>query len=84
MNTQENTMDMTLNEVVVHINEFVDDATLHELEQGIRRDQGVISVGMRPNQSHLMVVVYDSAVARASSILHNFQERGLHAQLIGM
>jgi hypothetical protein len=29
-------------------------------------------------------VVYDSAVARATSILHNFRERGLHAQLIGM
>lgn len=77
-------MNTTLNEVVVHINEAVDEVTFNDLEQGIRRDQGVISVGRRHNQDHLMVVVYDSAVARAASILHNFRERGLHAQLIGM
>lgn len=77
-------MNTTLNEVVVHINESIDDATLDDLEQGIRLDQGVISVGRQPNQKHLMVVIYDSAEARATSILHNFQKRGLHAQLIGM
>ena len=77
-------MDTTLNEVVVHISEAVDEATLDDLEQQIRLDRGVVSVGRRPEQRHLMMVVYDSAVARASSILHSFRERGLHAQLIGM
>jgi len=77
-------MNTTLNEVVIHLNESVDEATLEELEQGIRRDQGVISVGHQANKHHLLVVVYDSEVARASNFLHTFQERGLHAQLIGM
>lgn len=77
-------MDTTLNEVVIHLNENVDEATLDELEQGIRRDQGVISVGHQANRNHLLVVVYDSEVARASSFLHTFRERGLHAQLIGL
>jgi len=73
-----------LNEVVVHLSESVDEATLHDLEQGIRKDQGVISVGHQANRNHLIMVVYDSEVAHANNILHNFQERGLHAQLIGM
>lgn len=77
-------MNTTLNEVVVHINENVDESMFDDLEQGIRGDQGVVSVGHQANQNHLMVVVYDSEVARASNILHHFQERGLHAQLIGM
>lgn len=77
-------MDTRLNEVVVHLDESVDEATLDALEQGIRKDQGVISVGHQANRNHLIVVVYNSEVARASSILHNFRERGLHAQLIGM
>lgn len=77
-------MSASWNEVVVHLNESVDETTLENLEQGIRQDQGVISVGHHPTRNHLMVVVYDSEVARASSILHHFQERGLHAQLIGM
>lgn len=77
-------MDTTLNDIVVHISENVDEAMLDDLEKCIRRDQGVVSVGRQPNHNHLMMVVYDSEVARASSILHNFQERGLHAQVIGM
>ena len=77
-------MNTTLNEVVVHLNESVDEATLDALEQGIRKDQGVVSVGHQANRNHLIMVVYDSEVARASNILHNFEERGLHAQLIGM
>jgi hypothetical protein len=77
-------MDTTLNDVIVHLNESVDEATLDELEQGIRKDQGVISVGHQANRNHLIMVVYDSEVARASNIMHNFRERGLHAQLIGM
>ena len=77
-------MNTTFNEVVVHITERLDDATFEDLERGIRQDRGVVSVGRQPAHAHLMVVVYDSAVARASSILHNFHERGLHAQLVGM
>ena len=77
-------MNTTLSEVVVHTNEPVDQALFDDLEQGIRQDRGVVSVGHQANQNHLMMVIYDSEVARASSILHNFRERGLHAQLIGM
>lgn len=77
-------MSSTLNEVVVHIDEALDPTALLDLESGIRNDLGVVSVGLHPARNHLMVVVYDCAVARASSILHNFRERGLHAQLVGM
>lgn len=77
-------MDSTLNEVLVHLNENVDPSTLSEIEQSIRQDQGVISVGRRPNQNHLLLVIYDSAVMHASGVLRTFKERGLHAQVIGM
>ena len=77
-------MSTQFNEVVIHLNEHIDEATLAALEQGIRQDTGVISVGHRPNQNHLLMVVYDTAVARGATFLRRFQERGLHAQLIGM
>ncbi|WP_324779304.1 hypothetical protein [Thiobacillus sedimenti] len=77
-------MDTTLNEIVVHVDEPVDETLFAELERGIRQDRGVVSVGRHPGREHLMVVVYDADVARASTLLHTFQERGLHAQLIGM
>jgi len=77
-------MSTLLNEVVIHLNESVDEATLARIEDDIRLDRGVVSVGHRPNQNHLMMMVYDTELAHASSVLHNFKERGLHAQLIGL
>ncbi len=77
-------MSMQFNEIVIHLDEPIDEATLEALEHGIRRDKGVISVGHSPRQNHLMMVVYDTTVARGAQFLHHFRERGLHAQLIGL
>lgn len=77
-------MSAQFNEVVIHVNEQIDEAMLSALEQDIRRDQGVVSVGHHPGHNHLMMVVYDTAEARGASLLHHFQAHGLHAQLVGM
>ncbi len=77
-------MNARLNEVVVHIDENLDEDALHQLEDGVRQDAGVISVGHNPGKSHMIMVVYDSEAMQASGILHSFQERGLHAQIVGM
>lgn len=77
-------MSARLNEVVVHVDEALDEETLHSLEEGVRRDAGVISVGHNPEKSHMIMVVYDSESTRASTLLHSFQERGLHAQILGL
>lgn len=77
-------MSTAFNEVVIHLDEAVDEAMLERLEQDIRDDPGVISVGHRPHQQHLMMVVYDTALARGAHILRHFSQRGLHAQLVGL
>ena len=77
-------MSAQFNEVVFHITETLGDDALHQLEEGVRRDSGVVSVGHNPDQSHMIMVVYDSESTRASKLLHNFQERGLHAHIVGM
>ncbi|MDP1645935.1 MAG: hypothetical protein Q8L71_10625 [Thiobacillus sp.] len=38
-------MNTRLNDVLVHIDEALDEDTLHSLEDGVRQDAGVISVG---------------------------------------
>lgn len=75
---------MNTNEIVLHINESLDEDTLHSLEEGIRHDAGVISVGHNPDKSHMIMVVYDSDSTRAASLLHTLHERGLHAQVVGL
>lgn len=77
-------MSAKFNEVVIHLDESVDEEMLDNIEQDIRRDPGIVSVGHRPNRHHLMMVVYDTAEARGAHLLHHFQDRGLHAQLVGM
>lgn len=77
-------MNTRFNEVMVHIDEVLDEDTLHRLEDGVRSDAGVVSVGHNPQNPHMLMVVYDSDSTRASSLLHSFKERGLHAQVIGM
>jgi hypothetical protein len=77
-------MSKRLNDVVVHVDESLGEAELAGIEQGIRAQQGVVSVGHRPGQAHLLMVVYDAAVTPAAGLLHHFRQRGLHAELIGL
>lgn len=77
-------MSANLNEIMVHIQEVLDEAALHSLEEAVRKETGVISVGHNPEKSHMIMVVYDSESTRASSLLHSFEKRGLHAQVVGL
>ena len=77
-------MNTRLNDVIVHIDEVLDEDTLHRLEDGVRQDAGVVSVGHNPEKPHMLMVGYDSDSTHASSLLHSFKERGLHAQVIGL
>ncbi|MDP3419790.1 MAG: hypothetical protein Q8R61_05990 [Thiobacillus sp.] len=77
-------MSSNLNEVMLHLEETLDEETLHTLEDGVRQDAGVVSVGHNPDNAHMIMVVYDSETTRAASLLHTFQERGLHAQVVGL
>lgn len=73
-----------MNEVLIHVDEALDDDSLQALEEELRHDAGVVSVGHNPDKAHMIVVVYDSESTHAASLLHSFQARGLHAQLVGL
>lgn len=70
--------------VMVHVNESMDEFALNSLENAMRGDRGVVSVGHNPKHPHLLLVAYDSSIARASTFMHQFHERGMHAQLVGL
>jgi len=70
--------------VMVHVNENMDETALHEIEDELRGDRGIVSVGHNPDRPHLLLVAYDSNEASSSSFMHSFQEHGLHAQLVGL
>jgi hypothetical protein len=70
--------------VMVHVNERLDERALDALEDDIREAWGVVAVGHNPDRPHLLLVAYDSAIARSSTFMHQFPEHGLHAQLVGL
>ena len=68
--------------MVVHLAETLDADSLRQLEDTVRQDAGVVSVGHVQDNAHMIMVVYDSDTTRAASLLHTFQECGLHAQSV--
>lgn len=70
--------------VMVHVNEALDERALNSLEDEIREEWAVVSVDHNPKHPHLLLVSYDSAITQSASLMQQFQQRGLHAQLVGL
>ena len=70
-------------DVTVHIDETLNDRELVNLEQAIRSDEGVVSVGHNENGRHFMVVLYDPEEIRGKDILGRVTAQGFHGELIG-
>ena len=76
-------MSATISDITVHIDETLNDRELANLEQAIRSDEGVVSVGHDENGRHFMVVLYDPEEIRGKDILGRVTAQGFHGELIG-
>ena len=75
-------MSATVCDIAVHIDETLNDRELVNLEETIRSDDGVVSVGHNEDR-HVMFVLYDPEVLRGKDILDRVTNQGFHAELIG-
>lgn len=76
-------MSATISDVTVHIDETLNDRELVNLEQAIRSDEGIVSVGHNEKDKHFMVVLYDPEEIRGKDILSRITNQGFHGELIG-
>ncbi len=76
-------MSATISDITVHIDETLNDRELENLEQAIRSDEGVVSVGHNGKGRHFVVVLYDPEEIRGKDILGRVTEQGFHGELIG-
>ena len=76
-------MSATISDITVHIDETLNDRELANLEQAIRSDEGVVSVGHNEKDKHFMVVLYDPEAIRGKDILGRVTAQGFHGELIG-
>ena len=71
-------------DVTLHIDETLDENELVALEQAMRKDAGIVSVGHSDRDRHLMVVMYDPAETKSINILHSLADQGYHGELVGL
>jgi len=68
--------------VLVHINEELDSDHRKQFSSDICGCAGVLSVDLKEERPHLMMVAYDSLKIRSLDVLANVQNQGVHAQLV--
>jgi hypothetical protein len=74
---------MTLNDVVIHVDEALDEAGRRGLEDRLRDTAGVIAPRFNERTPHLVVVAYDADRIHAHDLLDCVRRHGCNGQLIG-
>ncbi len=77
-------MSNNLADFVVHIDESLSQDRLNVLEKEIHDIDGVVCACNRDDQPHLMTVVYNPEHVNSHDILVNIENKGLHAELLGL
>ena len=77
-------MDNFRSDILIHIGETLDDERIHALEKQLSYETGIYSACVNEKARHLMLVDYDPESVQAVEILHQVQNAGLHAELIGL
>jgi hypothetical protein len=75
---------MYIGDIVIHIGEDLDDDRIHSLERDLAEEDGIVSACMHERTRHLMVVDFDPAVVKPSSIVYSVRGRGLNAKMVGL
>ena len=71
-------------DVLIHIDDSLDDQAINRLLRETGEHPGVIGACINERARHLMVVDFDAAVTKPSTILHSMRQRGIGAELIGL
>ena len=77
-------MDISMADVMIHIDETLSAESLKRLEAAVREDECVISAGVSPGNAHLMLVAYNPECIAAADVLARVKKTGVHAELVGM
>lgn len=71
-------------DVTVHIDEQLDAQRREGLVDKVREEDGVVSVALHKEHSHLMIVEYNPEKTSSAKILKRVTGEGVHAELVGL
>lgn len=77
-------MDISIADVMVHIDESLSREALAKLEDAVRTDECVISASVPAGKMHLMLVAFNPDCTTTRNILCKVTEQGVHAELVGL
>ena len=77
-------MDISLSDVLIHIDENLAAEARTQVEDGLRAFDGVVSVHNPDDKPHLTVVEYRPEKVDAALLLQSVREQGFHAKLVGL
>ncbi|MCW8853478.1 MAG: ATP-binding protein [Gammaproteobacteria bacterium] len=77
-------MDITITDIMLHIDEDLDKDHRNQLETYMRGQEGIVSLGYHDKRPHLMMVGYNPECITSMDILTSVQTQGVHAELIGL
>ena len=69
-------------DILIHIDEELDDDSIHHLERDLADVSGVYSACVNDRARHLLLVDYDPEDLRAQDLLSRIENHGVHAELI--
>jgi cell division protein FtsX len=76
--------DIKLVDITIHIDKETDEATRSKIESALRGIDGVVSVHLPQNETHLVVVEYNPDATSSSVLLASVREMAGHAEMIGL
>lgn len=77
-------MQMSLSDVLIHIDETLSAEKRAEVEERLREIEGVVSVHNPDEKPHLTLVEYVPNKTDAQALLRGVQDQGCHAKLVGL
>lgn len=76
--------DIKLVDVTIHIDSETDSDTRGKIDTALRNLNGVVSVHMSEENSHMLMVEYDPDVTTSAHMLTTVRELAGHAEMIGL
>jgi hypothetical protein len=77
-------MNISLSDVLIHIDEALDINRRQAVEARLREMDGVVSVKNPDNRPHLTLVEYVSEKIKAEGLLKVVRNQGVHAEMVGL
>lgn len=76
--------DINIVDVILHIDKDLDAPIREAVEHELRSLDGVISVTMPADKTHLVEVAYNPNAVKAEHLAHSIRELAGHVELVGL